>query len=67
MMVSALIWVCAGSLAANVFLASFCTRTMHWANYWKKQYKDATAPIDPVLYDPWDDVKEAAGYEEVDW
>ena len=45
---TALIILSAVSIVLNIGLVSFCTRTMHWANYWKKQYHDAVNDIEPV-------------------
>lgn len=43
-----LLGLCAASLALNCILASFSTRTMHWANYYKTELakeKDGVRPV----------------------
>lgn len=51
---SPLIIVAAVSIVLNIFLGSFCTRTMHWANYWKAQYYDAIREIEPIRPEMYD-------------
>lgn len=44
-----LIGLCAASLVLNCILASFCTRTMHWANYYKAELRKETEGVRPVV------------------
>ena len=53
----------AASVVLNIILISFCTRTMHWANYWKEQYNDATKKIEPIPKSPYAELYDWEG----DW
>lgn len=44
-----LIGLCAVSLVLNVVLASFSTRTMHWANYYKAELLKEQRGVRPVV------------------
>lgn len=61
-----LIILAASSIVLNILLVSFCTRTMHWANYWKAQYRDAVNEIDPIDVDPYRAIREQYNWKE-DW
>ena len=44
-----LITLLAASLVVNMVMVSMCTRFLHWANYWKSRFQDASKPIKPVM------------------
>lgn len=47
-MMYVLIGICAASIVLNMLLASYCTRTSHWAKFWKEELKREQMGVRPV-------------------
>ena len=53
----------AASLVANIILAGLMVRWMRYAEQYKGLWKDATRPIKPYDYDPYEKQQRSIQYE----